>query len=540
MYVLQNALKNIFRNKGRNILLAAIIFAIIATTVVTLIIHNTSTAVIENYKEQFSSEVSIMPDIQKITEAARSNSPVERPRITRPSLTPELQLAFAQSQYLKESIATAQSPVNSDSLTAVDKSEETANSGGFGGGTPFRMGNEGDYRILGDEYSDFDDNSRVLQEESAMPQDGECLISAELAELNGISVGDTANFTVTFEHPIPDDMDLSGKESGDIITLDGVEYTVDKMTMPGRMQDVGESIYRAQRKAVLTMTVSGIYDDYTDEYPNENLSGIPSMNRRNEILTTLDTVLNLRKPQESGITLDIKYYLKNPDLLDAFKSDVKTMGLTDDFMVTVDSQSYQTIVKPVESMKSISLTFMIVVMIMGAIIVLLLTSISIRERKYEIGVLRAMGMKKKKVAIGLLFEIITISCACMVIGTAAGIFAAQPVSDMLLKSQLAALESQDDSSGNIQGGNSDRRQGGMMGGMGGMTGGMNGRGGGGRIPNFNAEPEAEPLSEMDITIGFATIFQIFAVAVGLSGIAGIFSAAKITKYEPIKILAERN
>jgi len=53
MYIFQNALKNVARNKGRNILIAAIIFAIILTTVVALIINNTATAVIDRYKEQF-------------------------------------------------------------------------------------------------------------------------------------------------------------------------------------------------------------------------------------------------------------------------------------------------------------------------------------------------------------------------------------------------------------------------------------------------------------------------------------------------------
>ena len=59
MYILQNALKNLVRNKGRNLMIGAIIFVIILTTVVSLIINNTSSAVIEDYKERFASEVRI-------------------------------------------------------------------------------------------------------------------------------------------------------------------------------------------------------------------------------------------------------------------------------------------------------------------------------------------------------------------------------------------------------------------------------------------------------------------------------------------------
>lgn len=52
-------------------------------------------------------------------------------------------------------------------------------------------------------------------------------------------------------------------------------------------------------------------------------------------------------------------------------------------------------------MKKITMVFLIVVLVLGAIILTLLTSILIRERKYEIDVLRAMGMKKGKRCLGL-------------------------------------------------------------------------------------------------------------------------------------------
>ena len=68
MYIIQNALKNVVRNKGRNILLAAIIFAIIATTVVTLMITNTSDRIIDEYKSQFGLEVSISRNLARFIE----------------------------------------------------------------------------------------------------------------------------------------------------------------------------------------------------------------------------------------------------------------------------------------------------------------------------------------------------------------------------------------------------------------------------------------------------------------------------------------
>ncbi|MFD0717360.1 FtsX-like permease family protein [Paenibacillus sp. GCM10027626] len=138
-------------------------------------------------------------------------------------------------------------------------------------------------------------------------------------------------------------------------------------------------------------------------------------------------------------------------MLEPFEAEVRAKGLSDLFNFKTDTASYEKVVKPVEGLKSISITFMVVVIILGSIILLLLASISIRERKYEIGVLRAMGMKKAEVAIGLWFEILTITCFCLVIGLGVGTVATQPVSDMLLQNQ--AEEAQSSTSQGAGGGN---------------------------------------------------------------------------------------
>jgi len=66
MYILENAFLNIVKNKGRNILLGVIIFAVIATTVIGMAIYNTSASIIEDYKTRFGSEVSIAPKTQQV------------------------------------------------------------------------------------------------------------------------------------------------------------------------------------------------------------------------------------------------------------------------------------------------------------------------------------------------------------------------------------------------------------------------------------------------------------------------------------------
>jgi putative ABC transport system permease protein len=114
---------------------------------------------------------------------------------------------------------------------------------------------------------------------------------------------------------------------------------------------------------------------------------------------------------------------------------------------TIDEEAYNRVIKPVEGMAKISLTFMIVVLILGGLILLLLASLAIRERKYEVGVLRAMGMKKHKVALGLICESLAITMVCLLIGLSIGTVVAQPVSDVLLQRQVENAESSNTSSG---------------------------------------------------------------------------------------------
>ena len=49
MYVLKNSLKNLLRNKGRNMIVALIMLAMLTFTAISMIINTTTNRVIENY-----------------------------------------------------------------------------------------------------------------------------------------------------------------------------------------------------------------------------------------------------------------------------------------------------------------------------------------------------------------------------------------------------------------------------------------------------------------------------------------------------------
>jgi putative ABC transport system permease protein len=202
---------------------------------------------------------------------------------------------------------------------------------------------------------------------------------------------------------------------------------------------------------------------------------------------------------------DAVYYLKRPALLAAFEAELRDKGLPDNYSVKTDESTFESVAGPIESLKNLSFAFLLIVLLLGAIIMILLSVIAIRERKYEIGVLRAMGMKKKKVAIGLWAEIIVITCVCFVIGMGIGALVSQPISDAVMTGQA-----QSSSAGSTS------------------------------LADRLNVTDTEQKENINISVNAVTALEIFAISILLASISGVISVSSITKSEPIKILMERN
>lgn len=494
MYIFKNALQNLLRNRGRNLMIAIIIFVMIASAVTALMINNTSGGVIDDYKSRFGSEVSLTPDMQKLQEEAQANSTNGLVRIQRPVIAPEDLIAFGESEYLKEAVFTASSKGNSEQLKAID--EEKGGGGGpmrlqagpGGAGEQETLGREYFFRLLANQYDDFESGLRELSEGEFPENEGECIVSADLLENSGLSIGDK----ITVESALDEMGDEPGNET----------YT----------------------DFSWELTIVGSYLDATDEYQSSMMENAYT-NRRNEILTTFETLSGKMVSGLNGIQVDATYYLQNPDMLEDFTAELRSKGLDDTYNVTTDAAAYERIVGPVEALKGISVIFVILVLVFGGVILALLTSIAIRERKYEIGVLRAMGMKKGKVVLGLWSEMLVITGLCIFIGLGAGLLAAQPITDTMLDRQVAALEEAENA-------NNNGFPGGVRQGM--MFSGNMGIGPG------PGQSDAEPLGDMDVSLDLLTIAEIIGIGLLLSSFAGIIATRKIAKYEPIKILMERN
>ena len=466
MYVLTNAMKNLARNKGRNILIAAVTLAIIVSTVVTLTINNAAAKVIDGIRLDLGSRVEVRQDFIEMHQIGLGREDASYISI-------EAFYSFAESEYLSKAIWGANMYAWSGTLRAVDDY-------GDGPGETTRVNDNGEevlvetIKLITTSDPDYLAEFGTLREITSgrMFSDlNECIISEDLARLNGVDLGD-------------------------IIELKGA-YATDKD---------------------YALTIVGIYSDVTEEYTNWFLAinGRFADNRRNEIITGFDTLMAAGWETNHGLDLKTEYYLKNPDNIKQFEAEVRAKGLPVTYNVSINQAAYDKVTGPLAGMKNAAVTFMAVILILGAIVLALLSFLAVRERKYEVGVLRAMGMERGKVAFGILSETVMISAICLLIGLGAGSAMAQPVADSILAGRVADAEATDSG-----GANKVLFAGGQM----------------------QTDDYAEgyvPESEIQVRLGMDTIIQIIILTLALAALSGIIGVVIITQYEPLKILRERN
>lgn len=470
MYIIVNAVKNIGRNKGRNIFMAIIIFAIILTIAVSIIINTTTSAIITDYKSRFGAEVSIETDFEMLQDKKVAQSYKE--------LTPQQQIEFGKSDLLQSTNLLATIDISPRKLSSLSESEMDNLISSFLSGAIRADGTKNPEtvplkgKIIATDNpeadKDFKNETRKIISGEMYKNLNECIVSEQYADLNNLSVGDT-------------------------IEVDSY-YKNNPMTH--------------------SLTITGIYMDNT--MLGSNLEAISSMeNRNNEILTGFDTAMNMEMFNEYG-HVSAQYFLKDPTLLPDYEKELREKGLADYYKVVTDEAGYKKVVGPVEGLAKVTNTFLIVVLILGSMVLILLSTLAIRERKYEIGVLRAMGMKKNKVAFGLLTEMIVITVICLVLGLGVGLAVSQPVADSLLTNQIELAEENNNINGGVP------------------TLGRTGIG----APTFSSD--TKPLSELQVNLSVDAITQIIIISLVLAGLSSVAGIMYITKYEPIKILSERN
>lgn len=168
---------------------------------------------------------------------------------------------------------------------------------------------------------------------------------------------------------------------------------------------------------------------------------------------------------------------------------------------------------------------------------------NVRERKYEVGVLTAMGMKKWKVAAQFMCEILVVTMVAVVLGAGIGAVSSVPVTNALLAGQVTSQNNQQNQMdqnfgrpGNMGGG----FPGGNMGEMPSDIPDMGGNNPFGDMFGDMFGGATDYITEVNSAMNLTVVFQMLGVGLLLTLIASLASVLFIMRYDPLKILANRD
>ena len=470
MHILKNAITSIKRNKGRNLLIGLITIIIASAVTVTLAINNTATNLIKAYKDKYQVEASItfnrenmMKDFNP-NDRENSKSDMKDKFNLASSLTQTDIKNYADSKYVKSDYYTLSVKVNSNDL---EKAEMSSNSD-----MSERKKDEDDsssFEIKG--YSSYDAMNEFISG-SYKITDGEiftdftsnnCLINSELATINNLKVGDTITFI-----------------------------------------DDNSNTYQ--------LVISAIFE----ENSSDNKSMFSSSS--NTIITSSNFINKMSTTNsELKVSVNPTFILTSKDVVDKFSSELTSKGLDENLMVTTNFESIDESVSTISNVKTFAVTFLVITLIIGAAVLLIINMINIRERKYEIGVLRTIGMKKTKVCLQFILELLIVALASLLLGAGIGSFVSVPISNKLLENEIATSKNENN---NIRKnfGKNDK---------------FNNK-------KFNGVARVEAFDSINATVDVKVLLELLALGLSLTLLSSISATVSIQKFSPLTILKERS
>lgn len=533
MYILKNALKNITRSKGRNILIGVIIVIIAASSCVALSIKNSAAEIVSSYEESFVVTASLGIDREAMRANITPGAQGDMRDIMNSIVSPDLEEIkdYGDSEYVTSYAYTLTASMNSTTIepltndaAAAESSVSTDASGKANGndnggdqnpgGGGFLQGSRGDFTLVG--YSSLNAMSGFISGsyqivDGAMFEEGEtgavCVISDELALDNELAIGDS----ITLSNPADD------AEVYDFTVVGFYKDTsIDDSSMNWFSNSANQIITNYTAAAGIAASSAALAD------AAETAAAATET-------TDDDTITSAVNGQ-----LATTFYLTDTSKVDALEAEMKAKGLSEYYTLTTNESSLAETLKPITNLNTFANLFILIVLLVGGTILLAVNMINIRERKYEVGVLRAIGMKKGRLAMQFVAELLIVTFMSIVIGTIAGAAVSVPTAEALLKNEVESIQTEQ--SQLAQNFGRPGQDGAQFGGPGGFP------GGGREILGgvFNQGQNVDYISQINAVISFKVILELVLIGIVLTLFASIISIVLIARYEPLKILSNRS
>ena len=480
MFILKNAWISIIRNKGRNILIGVIILVISCACTITLAINNTASDLINSYESAFDKELTLSFNRENMMKNFdRSNMEEYRQNFSNiGTYTIDDVKSFAESNHIVNYRYTYGISLNGSNIEKV--TSETSNVGN----RSFNFSGGMDFTLTG--YSSIDAMSEFVFGTYEMTEivdgawniafdDNYVFINEELASYNELNLNDKI-----------------------------------------KLEDEDGKTYEFE--------IIGIFKE------NETGNSAPmSMfsNSANTLVTNADTLINIAESNENiKGNVTPTFIIDDYDNADIVQNEFYEKGLDENFIVQTNEEAANAGVSSIQNVKSFATTFLIITLLIGGIVLFIINMINIRERKYEIGVLRTIGISKLKLTTQFVSELLIVSFVALMLGAGIGATMSKSVSNSLLANEIKSAE------------NSMTE---MQNNFGGSRGGQNFRGEN-SYGNFNMRgvPVVQAYDSIDAIVNVSVIIELLAIGLSLVLISSLASMVSIQRFSPLTILKERS
>lgn len=384
MNTFTRGIRNAFRNPIRTVSIVIILGLSIGLVIAMLAANQAVGEKIESVKSSTGNTISISPAGMRGMEGGGN------------ALTSDLLTKTAETDHVSKVVQTLSSRMTSDntslqaSIEAGDMGQRNADSGGMTmgvGAAPERPSSE---------TSDSSSDSSTAEKTFTMP-----VTITGINDSSAISTSGGTSGTLSW---------TSG-EMFDTIQDENVAVVGKAITEKNNLS-VGDT-FTAYGE---TIKVVGIYD-----------SGNTFNN--GGVYVSLSTLQRLT--DQSGAVTSATVTVDSSDNLANVTTALESI-YGDKADITNSQETADATTKPLESVRTITVFTLIGSIVAGAIIILLTMVMIVRERRCEIGVMKAIGASNLRIMWQFVAESVTFTAISLVVGLAIGILAAAPLTSMLI------------------------------------------------------------------------------------------------------------
>lgn len=272
------------------------------------------------------------------------------------------------------------------------------------------------------------------------------LITKNLADLNGLKIGDTMHVAAY-------------QFAGQIISSDIIPQVVDQTDVPLRIIGIYQpqnpaKLPRGPIKAVVNGEAArlefadeeGFHNDPTKQM-QENRLIAPTALVSDVFLSDMEKSLarsdRTISPEIRQSLLTVPYtsmfFLKDPDDATAFIADMSPV-LPKYYKFYQNNNNFTEIAGPVTQATDLANRVMLAAALASGLIISLVVMLFLRDRRYELGIYRSLGKPKSKVISQVVLEVLMVAILAIGLSLITGQLIAQALSDTMVSDQLDSIE----------------------------------------------------------------------------------------------------